>query len=211
MWRAIRTAAVASASCVPYVTSVPAFAQSDSAARPSVALERTSLGAAREYVPAEFVEAPRRTLPPNLLVPDVYRPLLQSMLRQSPTFARQCARIANSPQLTVTVEFATISGSRAAPPARAHARIMRHGARLNATIVIAQTTDVVELVAHEIEHVIEQLDGVNLPSKAQVPESGVRAIDRDAGVFETIRAHRIGLRVAEEHRRPRPGSTRLGW
>lgn len=210
MWRAIR-AAVAAASCVPIVPAVPAFAQSDTAARPLMALERTSASAAREYVPAELVDVAPRELPPNLLIPRLYRPLLESTLRHSPTFARQCGRIANAPELSVTLEFVSSPPWRAALPSRARTRIVRDGHRLIATIVIARTIDVVELVAHEIEHVIEQLDGVDLASKALRRDSGVHALHHEGAVFETTRARRTGLRVAEEVRRPQPRTVRLGW
>ena len=58
---------------------------------------------------------------------------------------------------------------------------------------------VVELLAHEFEHIVEQLDGVDLASWAG--RSGVRRVggsDRD-GAFETERARQIGRRVAGEY------------
>ena len=59
----------------------------------------------------------------------------------------------------------------------------------------------VELIAHEIEHIIEQLDGVDLGARALVPASGVHALEADPRSFETLRATRTGLKVAEEFRR----------
>ena len=72
---------------------------------------------------------------------------------------------------------------------------------MTATVVIGQATDIVELIAHEIEHIIEQLDEIDLASKATVPHSGVKALDHDGPVFETVRARVIGVRVAQEVRR----------
>ena len=62
----------------------------------------------------------------------------------------------------------------------------------------AQThASLVELIAHELEHVLEQLDGVNLPQLAQSP--GVSANRHERGrSFETARAKQIGLDVAAE-------------
>jgi hypothetical protein len=203
MSRTIRIAAVASASCVLCVPAVPAFAQSDIAPAASMAIERTSLTAARHYVPAEVVEVAPGRLPRNLLIPRVYRPLLESMLRDSPTFARQCLRIANAPELTVSVQL--VSGaSGLSRAARASTRIERQDSRLIATVILARTVGLAELIAHEIEHVIEQLDGVDLASKAQVPHSGVHIVHQDGLVYETARARRIGLMVAQELRRPPP-------
>ena len=211
MGRAIRITIIAGAACVPTVIGVPAFAQSGSVSpRPAIALERTSAAAAREYVPVDLGDAAPAALPSNLLIPDVYRRMFESTLRRSPTFARQCIRIANARELTVTLDFA-MATSRPARPARARTEIVRRDNRLLATIVIAQTIDVVELVAHEIEHVIEQLDGVDLAAKAQIPDSGVQALRHDRVVFETIRAQRVGRQVADECRRPAWSSARTWW
>jgi len=57
------------------------------------------------------------------------------------------------------------------------------------------------LIAHEIEHVIERLDGVDLRARAALPGTGVRLCDGGDDAFETIRARRAGLAVAEEVRR----------
>jgi hypothetical protein len=55
-----------------------------------------------------------------------------------------------------------------------------------------------ELLAHELEHIIEQLDGIDLAAKAAVARSGVReCVD---GSFETSRAVRVGTLVALEAR-----------
>ena len=58
--------------------------------------------------------------------------------------------------------------------------------------------DFTELLAHELEHVIEQLDGIDLAAKAAVANSGVRSCTD--GTFETSRAVRIGTVVALEAR-----------
>jgi hypothetical protein len=58
----------------------------------------------------------------------------------------------------------------------------------------------VEMIAHEFEHIIEQLDEVDLGRKARRARSGVHAIDGAGLVFETKRALHIGLRVVEEFR-----------
>jgi hypothetical protein len=60
----------------------------------------------------------------------------------------------------------------------------------------AGADDPAELMAHEFEHIVEQLDGVDLPVRAAVPGSGVRACSD--GSYETIRAARIGRLVADE-------------
>jgi hypothetical protein len=56
----------------------------------------------------------------------------------------------------------------------------------------------VELIAHELEHVIEQLDGVDLASQIT---RGDTARSPRRGHYETLRAVTMGRRVAEEVRR----------
>ena len=58
----------------------------------------------------------------------------------------------------------------------------------------------VEMIAHEFEHIIEQLDDVNLPEKARRRDSGVHAIRREVTAFETSRAVRMGRMVVSEVR-----------
>jgi len=55
----------------------------------------------------------------------------------------------------------------------------------------------VELIAHELEHVLERLEGVNFLLGAQVRGSG---ISLSGGTFETTRAIDAGRRVAREVR-----------
>jgi hypothetical protein len=208
MWRARHVAAVAGVSTVLGVAGVPLFAQSNSGVRATRALDRTAVGIAREYVAAESVEHLPAALPRNLLVPSVYRALVEAMLRQSATFARQCQRIESASQLTVTLELGHHHTSSAA---RARTRIVREAGRLKATVVIVQATHLVELIAHEIEHIIEQLDDIDLASKAAVPHSGVQTLDTNGPVFETVRARVIGLRVADEVRRAVEARRSLIW
>ena len=177
------------------VLAVPAFAQSDM----SPAANLSSTDVVRVYVPVEARSAWSLTLPPNLKIPDMYRSYVESMLRLSPTFRRQCRRLANALGLTVVLrQFLT------RPPDRVRAQTSfwtdRDG-RLYATVETRALEDQVELIAHEIEHVIERLDGVDLRARAALPGTGVRLCDGSDDAFETIRARRAGLAVAEEVRR----------
>ena len=188
---------LALASCVgSTVLVVPAFAQSDMLR----AANLSSTDVVRVYVPVDDRLAWSVTLPPNLKIPDMYRSYVKSMLRLSPTFRRQCLRIANALGLTVVLrQFLT------RPPERMRARTTFWTApdgRRYATVEIGALDDPVELIAHEIEHVIERLDGVDLRARAALPGTGVHLCDGGDGAFETIRATRAGLAAAEEVRRP---------
>src|SRR5690349_10413960 len=45
------------------------------------------------------------SLPPNLVVPAIARPLVTSMWSLSPTFRRQCARLAEHPEVLVRIDL----------------------------------------------------------------------------------------------------------
>ena len=83
----------------------------------------------------------------------------------------------------------------------AHADPPDDGGQLIASVEINPYGDFTELLAHELEHVIEQLDGIDLAAKATVARSGVR--NCADGTFETSRAVRVGALVALEARRER--------
>ena len=187
---------IALAACaVEVVSAVSGFTQTNSAYR-VVTAGRTASGVFREYVAhADFLPVPSG-VPANLIAAPIYQDLLESMLRRSPTFRRQCLRLMHSPEVTVTLQ----AGSAHGPVQRARTRIVKTGGRLVATIEILRLENPVELIAHEIEHIIEQLDGIDLASRARVGASGVHEM-ADVGAFETSRAKHVGLMVSAEVRR----------
>jgi hypothetical protein len=182
--------------CVAGVLSVSAFAQTNTGAR-MLAFERSAAGIVREYVPASRSAEAELALPANLRAPGAYRRLLESMLAHSPTFRQQCRRLANT-AFIVTVQIQ--QAGRPLHGAGARTRILREGSRLEAIVEIGREGDPVELVAHEVEHVIEQLDEIDLQARASVEGSGVRRGPGSDAAFETTRAIRIGRKVAEEVR-----------
>jgi hypothetical protein len=164
-------------------------------------LERTSASVAREYAPAESRRVGSADVPANLVAP-AFRSSIELMLRRSPTFRRQCQRITNAPELTVRLQRSDRPWMR---HSRARTEFTRHPSGvLLASVELRALDDDVELIAHEIEHVIEQLDEIDLAAKAARPDSGVKASTPDCRVFETTRAVRIGTIVAEEVRRAGP-------
>jgi hypothetical protein len=155
------------------------------------------VGVVRVFVPTN-APASTVTLPANLKVPPMYRTYIEAMVRWSPTFRRQVLRLAAAPWLTVVLE-----------PLQAHrSELVRARTRFStdtaggrtATMGIGSLDDQVELIAHEIEHVIEQLDGVDLRARATLPATGVHSRNGNRE-FETIRAIRAGRTVSEEVRR----------
>ena len=117
--------------------------------------------------------------------------VIMRLQEQSPTFCRQLRRLGSSrvrvrvwadyPQRTASVLARTI--------------VKRHeGEITSADIYLPISPYTVELLAHEVEHVVEQLDGVDLAAHLG---TGQVWRGRDGG-FETRRAVDVGRRVAAE-------------
>lgn len=151
--------------------------------------------AAHLYIDAEAdtVAAPT-TIPANIQLSANYEAVMQAMLRRSPTFRRQCSRIGRYHWLTVTMgpEFSS-------RPAGGATTVIRRDPRggLDAEVRLTGQGDLVELIAHEFEHILEQLDEVDLAAMAGRMGTGVRAAS-DGGHFETDRAIAAGRLVARE-------------
>jgi hypothetical protein len=155
---------------------------------------RSSHVAARVYVAARSATFDHVEPAPNLVVGSAHQPLIVEMLARSPTFRRQCARLAAASHLTVLVRSDLPAGTRA----DALTSIQPTGlGRIEAVVRVVMSHRTAELIAHEIEHILEQLDGVDLRAKSRLPASGVKHVwDLDA--YETTRAIATGLRVARE-------------
>jgi hypothetical protein len=176
------------------VSAVSGFAQTDTGLRREQH-SHSSLLVTRVYAAAHGNLYEGVTLAPNLTVTPLYQPTVQDMLRRSPTFRRQCARIASAVGLMVDVR---------SEPSRSTAAAWTTIRRpsddvMHASVIVTPVGRTAELIAHELEHVIEQLDGVNLKQKASIHASGVRHCACGAEeTFETTRAIATGLRVARE-------------
>jgi hypothetical protein len=135
--------------------------------------------------PAAFPQGP-----PASLRAGVFQPIVQEMWQASPAFRKQCARLAAASGLTVTVR--AVSQRRSGM--RAFTTIRRQKASVvKADINLFDIAHAVELIAHEIEHIIEQLDGIH-----ERPNPCAR--DGGSGALETCRAIQMGRRVADEVR-----------
>jgi len=128
-------------------------------------------------------------IPPNIDT-GVLTPAVTALLRASPTFRAQCERIAGAIWVRVTLAVTTGIGS-----GRARTTMFRFSAgALKAEVVLHFGEDYRELLAHEFEHILEQLDGVDLRSEAQHG----RAWLLDDGAFETRRAFAAGRQARRE-------------
>ena len=131
-------------------------------------------------------------LPANLIVPDAARPVVASMWQNSPAFRRQCARLAENPAVIVRIELRVVMTN-----GLAQAIVGRHGVKVDADVRVALLKPrlYAEHIAHELEHVLEQLDGIDLRRLARQGLDGVVDL---GGQYETARARSVGQTVALE-------------
>jgi hypothetical protein len=132
-------------------------------------------------------------LPASIDAPDDLRRTMTGMLQQSATFRQQCQRL-DVPGLRVQIRPDVQLFDR---PYRARSIIRRsQSGALTACVALAAFGNPTEWLAHEFEHIIEQLDGVRIPQLAMA--SSHDAWRSGDNMFETDRALRVGRLVLHE-------------
>jgi hypothetical protein len=116
------------------------------------------------------------------------------MLQRSATFREQYRRIADSPLVVVGVRT-DIRLCETSYKARTTFRRYQTGLMV-AAVAISPGAHQEEWIAHEFEHILEQLDGQNLPQMARSHAKDVWFSGSDA--IETDRAIRVGRAVRSE-------------
>ena len=190
-----RSVALVSLAAVLSVCAVPGFAQTNSVSLTDARYSSTT--AARIYVATRGRGHDDRQPTPNIVVTPVYQAVIARMLERSATFRGQWARLARASHLAITLRCELRGGANA----DAWTTITRgqDGRIREITIAIVAGSRTAELIAHEFEHIVEQLDGVDLRHKAGMRTSGVRTCDcGNTEMFETERAIAIGQQVARE-------------
>jgi hypothetical protein len=150
-------------------------------------------------VAASFVGPARAlgctVLPSSIQVDRTIGSLADDLLELSPTFARQCERIEAGDMVYISIR-ALPKGEESCCRARTTIRRYASGA-IVAWIEIPtprRWLEYAELFGHEFEHVLEQMDLVDLTGPKD-RGGGARLID---GSYETARARRVGEAVAQE-------------
>ena len=141
---------------------------------------------------AEQQQCRRSQLPANVSMRVDLAPVLGRIYERSATFRAQCERIARADHVRVSILIDTAIPSRC----RAFTIITRRGYDIQAEVHLPPGNSLTELVAHEFEHILEQIEGMNLKRLARKKKSGVREVEGNA--FETDRAQKAGLVVAAE-------------
>lgn len=140
----------------------------------------------------------RHVLPANVDLPGDLAKVLEQLYDSSSTFRIQCARVGEAPNVRVSVQLDTSIRS----SCRAFTEVRRRGWMIRAHVHLPPSgTQLAELVGHEFEHILEQVEGLNLRALADMKGSGVHEVEHD--LYETDRAQRTGRIVAAEVRATR--------
>jgi hypothetical protein len=125
-------------------------------------------------------------------VAQTLQPAIDDLLANSPTFAAQWRDVLANPSLYVTISHATLPMG-----CRAQTKIGRYGAGvIRVAMTIGDAAHARELVAHELEHLREYLEGGH---RTHVTTRGPAGRWTDAkGRVETARALETERRVREE-------------
>lgn len=134
-------------------------------------------------------------LPPNITVAPELQDVVADMLRQSGTFRSQVRLLGNMRNVLVRIRLESYPGPVRA--IRAQSDLARHEfGGITAFVHVWSRADAIELIAHELEHILEFAAGTNYRMLA-VLEPG-SAWELRNGSFETARAVDAGLRVKSE-------------
>jgi hypothetical protein len=135
-------------------------------------------------------------LPSNVQVSAQLQQVILDLLSRSRTLREQCAKIAAARQVRVSIESVGPAAFDAEMRARSTAR--RYGSGLLTVVIeLPVASDLAELLAHELEHVTEFIDQVDLQTMAREGRGGVTQRKLD-GAFESQRAISAGRAAAAE-------------
>ena len=142
---------------------------------------------------AEPTTAPAvvRPWPCRLVVEDTLLSAILDAWRRSPTLQQQCRTLADA-RAVVRLEW-----GKSESYTEAVTRLgTNEGGGIVAIVSVPPVAKAIELVAHEMEHVIERVEGRDLPREARRRGSGVW--EAFGGRFESRRAIDAGRQVARE-------------
>ena len=135
--------------------------------------------------PSATKEAPASAWPCRLVITRELRPIVQLAWSRSATFQSQCVRIAQAGTIVFVHVVPSVQILR---QAQSVIGVTRDGTTV-ARVLVRLSADTVEHIAHEFEHVLEYLEGVDHRRSATM-------LAHDA--YETDRAMDAGTLVARE-------------
>ena len=155
--------------------------------------------------------AAQEWIPANVTVEDDFvLAMINEMARRSPSFRDRLLRIGTAPTVRARIRSTQLRIPNIARTQTAF--VVNTQGWLFADIQIPPQVvfswENVEMIAHEIEHVIEQIEGVDLITLAGQRRSGVRRFNEwRGGLFETDRATNFGDAVDREFHHRATGSS----
>ncbi len=135
--------------------------------------------------------------PTKIWVQPNLRGAVSRMWAASPTFRRQCLQVQNAGAIQVQLRLDLALAYDPEHRAMCELRLYTNG-NIIARVGVAPER-VTELIAHEMEHVCERLEGIHVEDEARAHHSGYYRIEaRDQSRYETDRAIRVGRQVMAE-------------
>src|SRR5258708_375052 len=133
-------------------------------------------------------------IPSNIFIRKDFQAFVARLLLLSPTFNRQYQRIASTRDLRVTIN---VVAPMTKVGYRARCMISKVEGLAIVNMEIVALGSYAEAIGHEFEHLLEQLDGLDLRALANERGSGV--VRQGDGSFETRRAISAGRTVGREY------------
>lgn len=151
-------------------------------------------------------EIPSVAVPLNIQVDAGLADIVERMLQASSTFRNQCRRLGRLPHVRVRLILDLAGPGDGQSRCRAQCMMTRYEfGRIDAAVSLWSVENGPELIAHELEHVLEYAEGTNYRMLSLRPATGVW-VTRN-GHFESARAIDMGDRVAQEMARSHPTLT----
>jgi hypothetical protein len=151
------------------------------------------------------LRCPHAWVPANVVVTNnSLLELSNEMASRSPAFRRRLQQIGQTPTFRARIRFvARITATPLAVAQTAFSHAANGGLFADIQIPTRLVFDRqdVRMIAHEIEHVMEQIEGIDLHALARTPHSGVyRVYDTRKPLYETDRATLFGQIVENDFR-----------
>jgi hypothetical protein len=133
--------------------------------------------------------------PNNIVVQPELRETVARLWAGSPTFRAQCLKIGERSLYRVAVVVEPSISLNRNCRAQCVLRVYSTGFVM-ARVMVPKSRELPELIAHELEHIVEHIEGVDVARN--VSRFGAGAYDAGRGRIETVRAIQAGRQVRDE-------------
>jgi hypothetical protein len=133
--------------------------------------------------------------PRNIVIQAPLRAAVARLWEGSPTFRAQCQKIGEHPRYRVAVVVEPALAFDRGCRAQCVMRVYTSG-YVSARVMVPLGRQVDELIPHELEHIVEHIEGVNV--KRDLRKHGSGTYDAGRGNIETLRAMQAGRRARQE-------------